>query len=284
MPYQTPGDGGHSVLFPDEGDFRGDATIWEHPIDAITQAADRFPSYGNWAGPGNVHDEEIKRRMTEANAAHRPYDPSTDPDFGADTAIDGLDAAARVHDLQYYRDNSDANGKETNSMFSLQGLLNTADADRTLQRATAREMDHPSIGADGRPIEYSDSTRTYADGLQGLFGGRADGVDIRQAYIDGSIDELGVLDAAAGDIGKAYDHNGLLGAVTEGVGLANVAGAQAAHSAYELGSEAVTAVGDAAHTVYNTAADVGTAAVNGVSSAAHTVGDAATSVYDYIFN
>jgi hypothetical protein len=245
MSYKKAGDAGHSTLCPDEGDFRGDTCWWENPIDAAKQAAERFVSYGHWAGPGNKFDESIQRKCADPS-----YDPATDPECGRHTAVDGLDAAAREHDLAYYRDNC-VKGKDKVSMFSLEGILNTADADRKLQQAAAKEMADPSLGQDGKPVEYSDSTRLYADGMQGFFGGRADGVDIRRDYLDGKIDAADAVGAAATDIGKAYDHNGVFGAINEGLGLANVAGAQAVDSVSSAGAQVVDSVSSAASKVFD---------------------------------
>jgi hypothetical protein len=240
--YHQPGDAGHSVWYPKAGDFRGDSTVengglFDHPLDTIEQAASRFVSYGNWAGPGNNFENQIKAKM----ACDPSYDPSTDPALGKQTSIDGLDDAARQHDLAYYKAIG-LPGKETADMFSLDGILATADADRKLQQAAEREMASPSVGKDGKPTSYSDDTRAYAAGMQGFFGGRADGVDIRNDYMDGKIDAVGMLEAAGNDISTAYDKNGITGAAGEGLGLLNVAGAQALHSAAELGKSAMNSL------------------------------------------
>ncbi|MCE9573907.1 MAG: hypothetical protein K8W52_12230 [Deltaproteobacteria bacterium] len=255
MQMHTPGDAGHSVLNPDAGDYQGDRNIadgsfFDDPLAAITSAAKRFPSYGNWSGPDNAFDRDIKAKYADAQARGTTYDPATDPTYGRGTAVDGLDAAAREHDFGYYHDNFDpTTGQERAGMFSLEGLENTRNADRKLADDAAREMATPSIGPDGKPIVYSADTRLYADGMQGFFGGRADGVDLRNDYMAGKIDGWDVATGAVDDVAKAYNHNGLFGATCEGLALANVG----AVSAYDSAS---TAVSSAASTVASTASDV----------------------------
>jgi hypothetical protein len=227
MQMTKPGDAGHSFLTPDQGDWQGDKNLadgsfWSDPMAAATSALKRIPTYGNWSGPDNKYDAQIKAKY----AADPSYDPAKDPAFGKNSAVDGLDAAARDHDLAYYHDNS-TRGVEKASMFSMDGLENTRNADRALADAAGREMANPSMGKDGKPIDYSADTRLYADGMQGFFGGRADGVDLRRDYMSGKKDELDVASAAVSDVGKAYDKNGLMGAATEGIALASVAGASA---------------------------------------------------------
>jgi hypothetical protein len=240
--YHKPGDAGHSVWYPHAGDFRGESTVengglFDHPLDALGEAASRFVGYGNWAGPGNKYEDDIKAKM----AADPSYDPSADPALGKDTSVDGLDDAARQHDLAYYKAIG-LPGQETANMFSLDGILATRDADRKLQQDAENEMANPSIGKDGNPTDYSDDTRAYAAGMQGFFGGRADGVDIRQDYLDGKTDAVGMLQAAGTDIGNAYDKNGITGAAGEGLGLLNVAGAQAVQSATDFGKSAMNSL------------------------------------------
>jgi hypothetical protein len=230
MPISTPGDALHSTLTPDRGDWQGDRNLadgsfWGDPLGALTSAAHRATSYGNWAGPGNRFEGDILRKK----AADPGYDPARDPAYGRGTAVDGLDAAARDHDFAYYRDNTNwgAGSPTTPSMFSLEGLENTRNADRKLQQDAAREMAHPSAGKDGRPVTYSADSRNYADTMQGFFGGRADGVDLRHDYQSGKTDALGVAGTAVSEVGRAYEHNGLRGALGETAGLANVAVASA---------------------------------------------------------
>lgn len=218
MPIKTAGDAGHSVFSPDEGGFRGDKTIWEDPLAALKQAAGRFPSYGNYAGPGNKYDDYLNARW----AKDPKYDPATDPALSAEkTTVDGIDAAARKHDFAYYRDNG--HGASETNMLSWQGLQNTRNADRELQKDAEKEMLRPSLGKDGKPIAYSDGTRDYVDGMAGFFGGRADGVDIARALGKGKMDVFDAAGAAVNDIGGAYDKHGGLGAAAETLGLANVA-------------------------------------------------------------
>jgi hypothetical protein len=263
MSYTKAGDAGHSCLTPDQGDFRGDTLWYEHPLDAAGQAVNRFFSYGNWSGPGNKFDKEIQ---AEYDKQGESYDPSKDSRFNKDTAVDGLDAAAREHDLSYYKASGKAGRESAMHMFTMDGLLEEHDADRKLQQDAAKEMDSPSIGKDGKPISYSDDTRMYADGMQGFFGGRADGVDIRKDYLDGKIDAVDAIGAGVDDVSKAYDKNGLFGAACETAGLANVAIASGIDAAEKTGAEVVNTVTDT------------------VSNAGSAVADTASKAWDWLTN
>jgi len=224
MEYKKPGDAGHSTFEPEKGDFRGDTLWYEDPLKAAGQAWSRFTGYGNWSGPDNKFHEKIVKKYKEAEAKGEKYDPSKDPEIGKDTAVDGLDAAAREHDLEYYRVNCDK-GKDKGSMFLMDGLIRTADADRKLADSAEKEMAEPSVGKDGKPVEYSADTRRYAAGMQGFFGGRADGVKLRQEALDKNLGTDEVLVAAGEHVASAYKKNGAMGAVCETLGLANVAAA-----------------------------------------------------------
>jgi hypothetical protein len=254
--YSKPGDAGHSVFHPQAGDFRGDSNVQDgsflnDPLKWIKDAGQRLVSYGNWAGPDNKYVDDMKQKWKD----DPNYDPAKDDKYGKDgkkTSVDALDDAARVHDLEYYNAIGHPGDPNEKSMFGIDGLIATHDADRRLQKAAESEMDHASDW-NGKKVNYSDDTRNYAAGMEGYFGGRADGVEIRQKLMNG---EEGVGDAlgeAGSDIAAAYKKNGALGAVGEGLGLANVAVAQAVKS----GGELVTNVENTVSNGVNTVADAG---------------------------
>jgi len=120
---------GHHPLIDDGSDWRSG--------NSLMDIAERFVSYGNYAGPGD----------------RAPADP-----------IDGVDAAAQRHDDAYTRDLGDA------GYFSWQGMKNVHADDARLVADVGSEMG-------GNGAKYAPSAVEYSEGLRGFFGGRAAGMD-----------------------------------------------------------------------------------------------------------
>lgn len=267
-----------------------------------TNAAERFVGYGNWAGPGNRMDHEEADYIAQQRRRNPDYDPYVDPHMLNNPryqAVDGMDAAAQVHDHGYYKHlGADAG---TADMFTWDGLHRTREDDRTLVNSTRAEM-----AANGD--RYSKDARGFANGLQGFFGARVMGQDAVDwagnkageasqgvsNFVNGARNWNSLGDAASGVgqgirgagswlantgreawqgvSGAARNISGLgwqgaLGAVG---GFANVAGAGALH----LGNQALQGAGNLAGQAWDGARSLGGAAVNGISNAASSAGRA----------
>jgi hypothetical protein len=124
-------------------------------------------SYGNWAGPGNRAVTENQDYVNQQRALNPAYDEASDPKLMNDpryAPIDGMDAAAKRHDGGYSHDLG------SSSMFGWEGMRNVREDDRRLVADTQAEMD---TNGD----KYSDSAKTYSEGLRGFFGSRVMGQD-----------------------------------------------------------------------------------------------------------
>lgn len=204
---EKPYDGDHPLV-EDGGDWRSGG--------GLGGVLERAVSYGNFGGPGNRILTENPDYVAQQRAANPNYDETTDPKFAGDPRyqpIDGIDAAAEKHDGAY-----DA-ASQGNSMFSWAGMHDFRAADKTLVSDVGNEM---SANGD----KYSGEAKTYADTLQGFFGGREMGMEaVDWAESKGAAVENGLSQAVGGaekwssldDAGKglAADASGALGFAEE---------------------------------------------------------------------
>ena len=156
----TPHDGHHDALEPGS-DWRGGS--------GILDAAARYVSYGNFAGPGNRVLTENPDYAAAQRAKDPHYDETNDPRFKNDPRyqpIDGIDAAAQRHDGGYERHHIDGQ----DPFFSWEGLKAVHGDDKALVDGVQNEMDT-------RGGEYSQTAKNYSEGLRGFFGSRVMGVD-----------------------------------------------------------------------------------------------------------
>ncbi len=105
-------------------------------------------SYGCYCGPGG-----------DAKTGSRCGDNAP--------AIDEIDEQCRQHDANYGKRHVDSGSAPgTNNMWSLQGWLDSADADEQLRTSVGKEMA-------ANPNAYSPSAQLYGQGIKGIFGARS---------------------------------------------------------------------------------------------------------------
>jgi hypothetical protein len=249
----TPGDGNHPLLEPGE-DWRGHG--------GLAGLAERLVSYGNWAGPGNRAKTEQSSSVDEKHARNPYVNEITDAAIASDPRyrpVDGLDAAAQQHDLDYIR------SAQGHSGFDWEGTRNVVGADRKLVNAVRSEVE-----TNGN--EYSDSAKRYSQGLRGFFGARVAANDA----LDFTTDKMGEAGAGVSsflDVAKQWHSLGDVGR-----GLAGGA-TRAGDWLSDTAIEASRGIGAAGHSVGDlgvagTLGAVGGAGQFAFAGARHLLGEA----------
>ncbi len=235
-----PYDGQHPLLDPQGDDWR-------------TGVLERAVSYGNYAGPSN-------------RAWRDGVDPATttDPKYAP---IDGIDAAAKTHDLGYSRDLP----KGTDE-WGWDGINAVSKDDHKLDSDVRTEM-----GQNGS--KYSPGAQQFAQATEGFFGGRANAVD-GMNFVEQKAGEVGngvsgFVDGAKSWSSMGEAENGIGQGLSQAGNWAAKTGSQVAHGVGTMVDEqkGLNGVGIGAEVI-----GAGSAAVTGAGHLAHEAWDGAKSV------
>jgi hypothetical protein len=190
-------------LFKDDGSDHNhplidDGTDWRGGND-LKSIGRRFASYGEYAGYSNRMEVENEKDIQAKRAADPNYDPYNDDAYKDKyKPVDAIDAAARDHDHSYFQKlgmNNPLTGEKEHSMDDWEGMNRVAAADGKLAKDIKDEMD-------AHGDNYSDLTRTKAEGLEGYFGSRARGVEA----VDWAGNKAGEAEAGVTDFADKLSH------------------------------------------------------------------------------